>query len=270
MTTFDASGVIPEARHIAEQAAATYIRHTAPWFIGLVAHGSAVKGGYIGGCSDIDFQLYLDDAAFSADKQLPLELCLAIHHDLAAIDPAPFQYIQCYAHSTRLPADYVGPIPGVYRVVAGRVPVPEATAEQLLVSARTSLAKLNPRSSFGAGALLQRGGGKLERQVRLLCTQVWPVLYQILALQTGDPIRVWALPKPSALQLMSETDILGRRIRQFFSAICAYYPAEEPVEQGLAAIAAGIGFLQAAGQWWGETGVALGARQNNLGYNRPR
>ena len=60
------SGLTPEARPIAAAAAAVYMRHTRPWFIGLVAHGSAVKGGFIPGCSDVDLQLYLDDAAFTA------------------------------------------------------------------------------------------------------------------------------------------------------------------------------------------------------------
>jgi len=53
-----------EVRPIVQAAAAVYVKHTTPWLVGLIVHGSAVKGGYIPGCSDIDFQLYLDEAAF--------------------------------------------------------------------------------------------------------------------------------------------------------------------------------------------------------------
>ncbi|MBI4300529.1 MAG: hypothetical protein HY677_05275, partial [Chloroflexi bacterium] len=122
----DLSGVTPEARPIVEAAARVYLRYLRPWFVGLIAHGSAVKGGFIPGCSDIDLQQYLEDAAFSEDGQLPFELLLALHADLARIDPAPFQYIQCYPFGSRLRDGWVGPIPGAYRLLAGRLPFPEA------------------------------------------------------------------------------------------------------------------------------------------------
>ena len=67
----DVSGLTPEARPIVKEVAAVYLKHTTPWFIGLIVHGSAVKGGFIPGCSDIDFQLYLEDSAFSWHGQLP-------------------------------------------------------------------------------------------------------------------------------------------------------------------------------------------------------
>ena len=101
-TTIDVAGLIPEAQAIAAQAAAIYCKHAAPWFIGLVAHGSAVKGGYIPNSSDIDFQLYLTAEAFADDGELPLPLGMAIHRELAQIDPTPFRYIQCYALTSQL------------------------------------------------------------------------------------------------------------------------------------------------------------------------
>jgi hypothetical protein len=50
----DLSGLVPEARPIVDRVAGVYMRRMAPWFVGLLAHGSAVKGGYIPGCSDVD------------------------------------------------------------------------------------------------------------------------------------------------------------------------------------------------------------------------
>ena len=68
----DTSHLAPAAQRIASRAAVVYLEHTQPWFIGLLAHGSAYKGGYIPGCSDIDFQLYLDPVAFTSAGTLPL------------------------------------------------------------------------------------------------------------------------------------------------------------------------------------------------------
>jgi hypothetical protein len=94
MQPIDVSRVAAEARPVVQQAAAVYLRHTQPWFVGLLIHGSALKGGFIAGCSDVDLQLYLDASAFTSDGQLPLDLCLAIYPDLATVDPAPFRYLQ--------------------------------------------------------------------------------------------------------------------------------------------------------------------------------
>jgi hypothetical protein len=58
------SPLTPEARPIVEAAAAIYLRHFQPWFVGLVVHGSALKGGFLPGCSDIDLLLFLDRQAF--------------------------------------------------------------------------------------------------------------------------------------------------------------------------------------------------------------
>ena len=43
----DVSRLVPEAQSIAAAAGEVYLRHTRPWFVGLIAHGSAVKGGFI-------------------------------------------------------------------------------------------------------------------------------------------------------------------------------------------------------------------------------
>ena len=67
----DLSRLRPESARVTEQAAGVYLAHTRPWFIGLIVHGSAVKGGIIPGSSDIDFRLYLEDSAFTVDDPLP-------------------------------------------------------------------------------------------------------------------------------------------------------------------------------------------------------
>ena len=248
----DVSRVTVEARPVVQQAAAIYLRHTQPWFVGLLIHGSALKGGFIPSCSDVDLQLYLDGSAFTSDGQLPLDLCLAIHRDLAMVDPAPFRYLQCVALSSTLPPDYTGPIPGAYHVIAGTLPVPEATDQQLRDAAHKALAALKPVPPFLSHALLERGGGRLPSCVRLLCTEVWSSLYHVLALQQGDAIGIWTLAKEEAIALLPSDMPLGREIRAFYRAAWTYYPAEESVEHALAVIAAGVAFLRAAKSWWEE------------------
>lgn len=253
----DLSGLVPEARPIVQEVASVYLKRTAPWFIGLIVHGSAVKGGVIPNCSDIDFQLYLGDAAFSDRGQLPLELAMAVRRDLEGINLWPFRYVQCYARRTQPELSLVGPIPGAYHLVAGQLPVPEATAGELRRSARQALATLDPSADFLMGKLLGPGGVRLERNLRLLCTKVWPVLYQVLTLQDPDrdPIALWGLTKEKAIECLSHDSPLYHAIGAFHHAAWAYYPEENSLDASITLIQTGLAFLQSAGDWWQEANI---------------
>lgn len=90
-------------------------------------------------------------------------------------------------------------------------------------------------------------------QVRWLCTDVWPKLYQVLTLQYDDAPRIWGLPKQQAIALLPQDTPLGKAIRAFYQAVQIYYPAEASVEQALAVIERGVVFLRTAKAWWSET-----------------
>jgi hypothetical protein len=248
----DVMRLVPEAQPIAARAAAVYLKHTAPWFVGLLAHGSAYKGGYIAGCSDVDFQLYLDPSAFTPAGTLPLPLLVDIHRDLASMDPSPFRYVQCYALPCATPPGQTPPVPGAYTVLAGKLPVAEATSAQLHDAARLALARLEPLTRSLASELTSCGGERLQQKTRLLCTDVWPTLYHIATLQHGDPIAVWNLPKPAAIALLPPETAVGSAIRAFYAAVRDYYPGEATLEGRLAVIACGVEFLSAAQRWWVE------------------
>ena len=248
------SPIVPEARVTVSAAAQVYWMHTQTWFIGLLIHGSALKGGFIPGCSDIDFKLYLWDTAFEQDGRLPLELCLTIQRDLAKIDPAPFQYIQCYAHPhPPIPNEQkkeIGPISGAYHMLLGELPVSEATPAEVRDGAKAHLADLKPVPFYVTNTLLQHGGDKLARNVRLLCTDVWPTLYHVLALRSENPLAVWKLPKEAAIAMLPHDETLGREIRLFYQGVKTYYSEGQPVEGALTVFQRGTGFLKAAKEWF--------------------
>jgi hypothetical protein len=249
---FDTSRLVPEARLIVEAAAAIYLRHTQPWFIGLVVHGSALKGGFIPGCSDIDLQLFLDEHAFVDQHDMPFASYVAIQRDLAQIDPVPFRYIQGKAFSTVLPSGQLGPVSGAYLLLAGKLPIAEATKAQLRESARARIAALNPLPPYLPGSLLEHGKGRLAWHIRWLCTDVWPMVYQVLILQGHDPFSVWSLPKPQAIALLPPETSLGQTLRAFYRAVYIYYPTEESAEEGLQVITTGVTFLHTVKSWWHE------------------
>jgi hypothetical protein len=261
----DLSGVMPEARPAVERAANVYIAHTRRWFVGILAHGSAVKGGFIPGCSDIDLKLYLEPDAFTAEGYLPFAISLAIARDLAPVDPAPFAYIQCYAHSIVSQHQQLL-IPGTHALLAGRLPVAEATETQLQAQARTALSTSDPLPPHLRDGLLTWSPSRLERNVRWLCTDVWPMLYHLLSVQQRDALRIWRLPKQEAIALTDPQTAEGQAIRAFYAALLAYYPAQTSNSVALDILEHGVHFLRAATSWWQrECGVIRADVVNSTG-----
>ena len=250
---FNLTPLILEAQPIAERATEVYWRNTRPWFIGLLVHGSALKGGVVPNCSDIDLQLFLTPDAFDKDGYLPLSLSVDIHRGLAGIDPNPFQYIQCYALSAEPTSvgkkGSVGPFPNTYHMLAGKLPVPEATEKDALSRAHHFLANLQKDPSHASSHLLEHGGGRLERLVRFTCTDVWPALYNMIVLDSDDPLLIWTLTKNEAITLLKSDD-LKQSILSFYQTLLDYYADTRATEKALNVIKQGVGFLGLVKAWY--------------------
>lgn len=255
LTSFDpdVAPLAPEARPIARAAAEVYAYHTRPWLIGVLAHGSALKGGFIPGCSDVDMQVYLAREAFDGGGRLPLALGLAIQRDLARIPLGPFQYIQGYARCRDLPDGLTGPVPGAYHMVLGATPIPEASADDLLASAHRALDALRPVPEYIAHGLLTYSQPRLERHARLMCTDVWPLIFQALALTAPDPIAVWRLTKSEAITRLPIASGLRAGAEAFHRVVTWCYADGRPAAQLLDIIAKGVAFRSAATAWYQST-----------------
>jgi hypothetical protein len=259
----DVAPLVPEARPVARAAAQVYVRHTHLWLIGLMTHGSALKGGFIPGCSDLDMQLFLSEDAFDKNGRLPLELGLSIQRDLASIPLGPFQYIQCYARSLS-PRDWMGgPISGAYHMILGALPVPEANAEDLRASARRALDNLRPVPDYIESGLLTFSKPRLERHARLMCTDVWPFVYHVLSLTELDPIAIWRLPKTEAIAMLPANTALRPEAEAFLRAVRIGYSEGAGHDQLLAIIAQGVAFRAAVAAWYSvqETSLRLQAEE---------
>ncbi len=244
----DVSGLVSDARELMLEVSRSYIEHTSQWFIGLMAHGSVVKGGFIPGCSDVDLHLYLEDDAFRTPNHLLLGVAFRIRGDLLKLDPAPFRYVQCYPQSRELRPGWVGPIPGAYHLIAGELPVPEATATDLVESADAALSSLNPSPMRIVQSLLGRGAGRFSRNLRLLCTEVWPTVYQVLIVSGADPVATWSLPKKEAVPALPD-DLRGHA-QLFLDGLMRYYPGEQDIQLAQELVESGHAVLAGAKEWY--------------------
>ena len=249
----DLGRVQPGAREIARQVAEVYAHHLGPDLVSLVVHGSGVKGGLIAGSSDLDFAALVRPEALTPCRELPFDRVIALHRDLARIDPAPFRYIQGYMDA--LGARHgVGFIPGTFQVLYGSAAVPLATGDALVESARSALHALDSAAIRDrlSNALLDHGEERLARQVRFMCTDVWPTMYQVACLREPDPIRIWQLTKPEVVALLSDDPVVGPPLRRWWAVITTHYATGEPVDTALEALVSGVAFLEAAAIWAGD------------------
>lgn len=248
--SIDVSGLQPVARSIVRRLAQVYVAHLGTDLISLVAHGSAVKGGIIPGGSDVDVVTFVDPASLTPGGELPLERALGLHRDLARIDPAPFRYLQGRINPSGEEFS-VGFIPGTYHVVAGSPDVPLATGAELLDAAKTALAALEPaaRCDKISHALLDHGEGRLDRQVRYLCTDVWPVMYHVACIHMGDGLAAWQRTKPEVVRLLGDDPVIGPPLTRWFETVHRHYATGEVVDSALATIQAGVGFIEGALDW---------------------
>lgn len=253
-TEVDVGGVQPTARAAVSAAATIIQRHLGADLVTLVAHGSAVKGGFIAGCSDIDLRAYVTAERLTVAGGLPLEAALRLYHDLARIETQPFRYLQLYlgAAGQTPGAGATGLIPGAYALICGASCVPLATAGQLRRGARATLGRLDAAAVERRLGDYLLGGGlpSAGRELRWLCTDVWPVLYHVLALADGDPLAMWRLSKPEAIAHTSADGELGSRIRHFWRALATHYATGETLPTALASLEAGVAFLYAAQHWY--------------------
>jgi predicted nucleotidyltransferase len=247
----DVSGLLPEAREIASAIAQVCLEELGDSLVTLLFHGSAVKGGVILGSSDLDFVLIVAPELLTEGDELPLARAASLHRRLATIDPDPFRYLQGYV-GTRDRPPAAGFIPDAYAVVYGSADVPLATSAQLLDAAAHALSTLDRAGQRDrlSSALVKHGTGRLDREVRMLCTDVWPTVAHISCLAEHDGIAAWQRTKFENVALLERDPIMAGPVRAWHAAITQHYAAGETVDSGLAAISAGSDLLDAAAEWY--------------------
>ena len=247
----DGLGLQSATREPVRQVAAVLRERLGDALVTLAAHGSAVKGGYIAGCSDLDLAVYVRSDALAADGNLSLARAEDLYRGLSGIDPAPFRYVQLYVHPPGQ-GPGLGLIPGAYHIVWGAPEVPLADAVSLLRSAHESLGRIDVAgyASRIGQHLLGWGRTAHHQELRWLCTDVWPALFHLLTLQSEDPLTVWRLAKPEAIARTDAASVPGQTIRTFYATLLAHYTGGEALEMALSALEAGLAFLTAAHGWY--------------------
>ncbi len=250
IVTADLTGIQPGARGIVRQIALLCREEFGAGLVTLLVHGSAARGGVIEGSSDVDFVAIVDPAVLTAGVELPLDRAMRFHLGLSRIDPTPFRYLQGYICTRESPPG-LGFVPGAYQVVLGSRDVPHATGAGLIAAAEDALASFDPhayRDRF-SHALLCHGEDRIFRQVRWLCTDIWPMMYHIACLHVGDSVWTWQRTKHEIVELLAHDPIVGSPLQRWMKTVTRHYSAPETVNSALETLEAGVSFLDSAYAW---------------------
>jgi len=233
---FSLQNIVGEARPIIEQAANVYYKHTKNQLVGMIIHGSVMTGDFIPGCSDIDIKLLMNDT------NLELRKYYDIHTELAKIDVTPFRYIQCDIVGKTLSENYAGFVRGTYQVIYGENFIPEMSPDQLRENSIKSISSLDVSPKFAYESLLDHGGNRLSKNVRLMITKIWPILRNCLIIEGNDPIHVWRLSKIDAINKLRDIH-LKSMLERFYNSIYHYYPDEKEIDCALNILRLGMEIL---------------------------
>jgi len=166
-------------------------------------------------------------------------------------EPTPFCLIQCRAFAM-FPEGHTGLVPGAYHLLAGRMPIAEATLEELVLSARQTFQQLIPLPPKLLGSLMEHGKG------------IWRGRYGGCVPVSGQhSISSWFCRATIPLRC---GDCRNQRrshcflprapqegpFARFFKRRGPTTPTEQSIEEGLQVIATGMVSLQAAHGWWQE------------------
>lgn len=173
----------------------------------IVLHGSAAKGGFIPGFSDVDFIVLLAPGCFD-EFGLRLDDAFAIQERIAAIPwkDAGASYPQAYFYdAAKVPAWWTGPDAAASRVIHGHFPDDlRPTPDGLRASALRLLREDLPGLiHVDVESFSDSTDEQLPRRLRLLATRVTPSMFSLLTLRSDDPLGEWARPKHAAAERLA-------------------------------------------------------------------
>jgi len=220
---------------------------------GIVLHGSAHKGGGIAGYSDIDFMVFLAPDCFDEQGDIPDDLVFAVQERIGPLPwrEAGYLYPQAYFYdANRLPDWWVGPVPGAYRILHGRLPPKAApTAERVRAASLRFLKEEVPRAiAYNLHSFIDADDASFPRRVRLLGTSVTPAVFALATQHTDDVLALWALPKFDALALLERryADMEGPPLARRFYDLAAHLYGDDDFDADLGreAFRTGVRFLR--------------------------
>jgi len=225
-----------------------------------ILKGSAYKGDFFPGYSDLDVHLFIADEVMRSSRVPETSYALAFQEQFGTVRPEDYGISQCQIYFitwSHYPYDWVRPIPGTYRLIYGELPpgFDEVDVEEHRRNAERYLLQLDGLASWLIGGFVDKPDDGLWRYVRLLGTFLKPLPYQILIVQGGDPAEVWRRRLAGVLAEVEPVACPSRRISAFFEAVRDWEAIYGQPDQARRLLRIGLEAVDEVSVWYGMWGL---------------
>jgi predicted nucleotidyltransferase len=220
----------------------------------VILKGSSVRGDFIQGYSDLDFNVFLKPGVMDGEKSPKVDGAIRFQRALGDIDPEDFgasQFQIYFIDSEKYPHDWVSPLEGTYRIFWGNLP---SVARQMEDSVYLSYAKqflsdVEYTRKKIVERFIDKPNYRLPPIVRLLGASLKGYMYSVSVLLTSKPKIVLRLKVDKLLPIVEEGIGSKGHFSKFFSYVVNWSLIKKNYENAREAFREGTKALDEISCW---------------------
>lgn len=189
----------------------------------VILKGSAVRGDFIQGYSDFDFNVFLKPEVMDGEKSPNIEGAIQFQKAFGDIDPKDFgasQFQIYFINSEKYPHDWVSPVEGTYKIFWGDLPsiAKEMEDSMYLSYAKQFISDVEYSRKKIVERFVDKPNIRLPPVVRLLGASLKGYMYSVSVLLTSKPKIVLRSTLDKLLPIVEE----GIGSKGYFSKFFGY------------------------------------------------
>lgn len=220
----------------------------------VIVKGSAVKGDFLRGYSDLDVHAFVDPEVLMSDRAPKLEYAMRFQEAIGTLEPrdAGASQFQVYVLPADRPLeDWAPAVPGSYEVVYGGMPAALANWQDFDYEGRAKrgLVRIPGDVRMLIERTLDKPNRSLPTYVRLAGSFVKGHAYSAAILASGDARRALKMRTSELFRLLEGADPSLNAVRRFFVFAEAWDRVEQDPAYAREAYRAAIEALGAIQHW---------------------
>ncbi|MFB0522864.1 MAG: hypothetical protein ACETV1_03775 [Candidatus Bathyarchaeia archaeon] len=218
--------------------------------------GSAVKGDFIRGYSDLDFHVFLKPEVMDGENVPKAQHAVQFQRAFGHVNPEDFEVSQfqiCFINSEKYPEDWAPPVKGTYRILWGSLP---ETAEELddgeyirFAERHLSLSSIDYSRRSNVARFVDKPNTRIAYNVRLVGATLKNYMYSISILLTKEPKAAFRLGLDKMIVLVEEGIESKGHFRNFFENVSDWRKIGQHPEYARETFNEGIQALDEIASW---------------------
>ncbi|MBM4401375.1 MAG: hypothetical protein FJ045_05430, partial [Crenarchaeota archaeon] len=185
----------------------------------ITLKGSAIKGDFIRGYSDLDFHVFLKPEAMDGEKSPKLDEAIRFQKTFGDVEPEDFdasQFQIYFINSEKYPSDWIPPVKGTFKVYWGILPLvaKEADDSTYVRFAKQFLSDVTEDKKKLVERFVDKPDTLVPTVVRLLGATVKGHMYSVAVLLTEKPKYAFKMKLDALIPLVEK----GLESKGHFSA----------------------------------------------------